>query len=690
MILMDKKNVLSFKVIDNNSITMIDAFSQLLPHGNKLDIAVGYFFLSGYKLIREDFNRIAVHGGARIIIGNKTDRSTSNEIHEGMTAYTKNHLELSFEALSPQAAISEELLALASEEGGSESAWQLRDLIRHGKLKIRIYTGSSSYFHSKLYLVERSEEYDGFAIVGSSNFSKGGFTGNSELNVLTMDSFPSLKKWFDELWNSEDVQDFDSSLMAIIEKNVEKPISYSPPKGLPEETSSRAFSIPPSFELRDYQKEAIRTWFRNEGCGILEMATGTGKTATALAAAAKLFEHKERLAFVIVCPYQHLVVQWQDECIKYGLNPILGFESRKKWENILNSAITSYNSGAKDLLCVITTMDTFSSQTMIDSLAKIRDNLMLLVDECHHMGSPKMLDSLTEKFDWRLGLSATPQRWHDDSGSKALADFFKNGIVYQFTLKDAIGKYLTRYYYYPHLVYLTEDENEEYLEVSDKIARVYAVTGTSFDDNQPLKLLLMKRARIISKAANKLPKLASLIKNKTNTKYNLFYCGDAIEDGNRQVDRVIQLLGGDFAMKVHPFTSLETKKERIDLLSRFRRGELQGLVAIKCLDEGVDVPATKTAYILSSSTNPREFIQRRGRILRKFQGKEYAYIHDFIVVPRNIEDLSRLDSAVFNIERKLVKKELTRFREFAELAENGPQAMDIILELAKSYNLLDV
>jgi len=687
---MDREKVLTHKVIDNTTISMIDAFSQLLPLGKKLDIAVGYFFLSGYELVREDFNRIAVCGGARIIIGNKTNYNTRNEIHEGVTAYNETHLGSSLESLSPQDAISEELINLVPNGDMAKSAWQLRDLIQHGKVEVRIYTGNASYFHSKLYLIERSEEFDGFAIVGSSNFSKGGFTGNSELNVLTMDSFPSLKKWFDALWESKDVQSFDSTLVSIIENNVAKPAGYSPPDGLPEEVMPNSFTIPPSFELRDYQKEAIKTWFRNNGCGILEMATGTGKTNTSLAATAKLYEHKKRLALIIVCPYQHLVMQWQDECKEYGLNPILGFESKKKWENSLNSAITSYNSGAKDLLCLITTMDTFSSQTMTDSLAKIRGNLMLLVDECHHLGSAKTLNSLSDDFDWRLGLSATPQRWHDESGSTALSSFFKNGVIFKFTLKDAIGKYLTRYYYYPHLIYLTEEENEEYLEVSEKIGKICAISGTSVEDNQPLKLLLLKRSRIINKAANKLPKLAELIEDKVDSKYNLFYCGDAIEDGERQVDRVIQLLGNNFGMKVHPFTSLESKKDRIDLLSRFSCGKLQGLVAIKCLDEGIDIPATKTAYILASSTNPREFIQRRGRILRKSPGKKYAYIHDFIVVPRDIESLSRLDSSIFNIERKLVKKELTRFKEFAELAENGPQAVDVILELAKSYNLLDI
>lgn len=143
-------------------------------------------------------------------------------------------------------------------------------------------------------------------------------------------------------------------------------------------------------------------------------------------------------------------------------------------------------------------------------------------------------------------------------------------------------------------------------------------------------------------------------------------------------------------MNVHPFTSQEGKQERMELLSRFGRGDLQGLVAIRCLDEGVDVPATQTAYIMASSTNPREFIQRRGRILRKSPGKDYAYIHDFIVVPSHLSDIDMLHNSIFNLERKLMRRELLRFREFAELAENSAEATTVIRDLAKKYRLLDV
>ncbi|MDD3592714.1 MAG: helicase-related protein, partial [Sulfurovum sp.] len=259
-----------------------------------------------------------------------------------------------------------------------------------------------------------------------------------------------------------------------------------------------------------------------------------------------------------------------------------------------------------------------------------------------------------------------------------------------FPLREAIGKFLTEYYYYPHIVTLTVEENEEYLELSLKIAQLSSIDGDyAMADNPVLKALLLKRAKLIGKAENKFIVIQELLKDKTDSTHNIFYCGSAKEDGERQVDRLVKILGVDLGMKIHPFTSEESKEIRQELLNRFETGLLQGLVAIRCLDEGVDVPATKTAYILASSTNPREFVQRRGRLLRKSPGKKYAYIHDFIVIPRGLDEIRKMEATVFNTERKLVKKELTRFKEFAELAVNSQQARCTVLEVASKYNLLD-
>ena len=677
------------KVIDNKDITMADALTQLLPLGQNLSMAVGYFYLGGYELIKNEFNAIAYNEPIRVIMGNRTDNHTAHAIREGI----ERHNSLSFSddtAITPVNAIRLQIESITENSSESHAAYNLRDLIASGRLKVRVYTGPSDYFHAKVYLIGREDLYDGYAIVGSSNFSRGGFTGNSELNVLTKDCYSNLHTWYEDLWNSCDVEDFSMDLLDIIDANVSKPTGYVPPFDMSSSGLDSEFMIPVFLDIREYQKEAIRSWFKNNGQGILEMATGTGKTITSLIAAAKVFEHLKKLALVIVCPYQHLVVQWEKECQSFKLNPILGFESIKLWEDKLNSKITSFNAGALSHFCLITTNDTFSSEAMQASLAKLKTATMIIADECHHLGARDLREKLPVNFVYRLGLSATPERWYDEEGSSAIKKFFTNGVVYTYSLRDAIGPFLTEYYYYPHIVVLTEEENEDYLELSAKISKLSAMNGDfEMTENPYLKTLLLKRARLISKAENKLSLLKELLQNQTKSTHNIIYCGSSKDDGERQVEKVVKILGKDLGMNVHPFTSQENRNERKELLSKFQSGALQGLVAIKCLDEGVDVPATKAAYILASSTNPREFIQRRGRLLRKSPGKKYSYIHDFIVIPRDLDKIHALESSIFNTERHLVKKELSRFKEFADLAMNCQQARAIILEVAAKYNLLD-
>jgi superfamily II DNA or RNA helicase len=247
--------------------------------------------------------------------------------------------------------------------------------------------------------------------------------------------------------------------------------------------------------------------------------------------------------------------------------------------------------------------------------------------------------------------------------------------VLEFGLKEAIEHgFLCQYYYHPVIVPLTEDEMSAYKELSLRIARAYASEGG--DDDGPsdrVKKLLIERARLVGKAENKMVKLLPLLEERRTSQFNLVYCGDAKDGGDRQVDRVLRLIGTRLGMRANRFTAEETPAERQEVLRDFVSGRLQALVAIRCLDEGVDVPRTETAYILASSTNPRQFIQRRGRVLRRAPGKRTATIYDFITVP-DLDDLSHGDSAAFNIERNLVRRELIRVNEFAELALNRGEA----------------
>lgn len=473
-----------------------------------------------------------------------------------------------------------------------------------------------------------------------------------------------------------------------------------------------ALSQPDWLEPRGYQDEAVQAWVRNSGQGILNMATGTGKTITSLLAASSLASlQDDSLALIVAAPYQHLVDQWKADLNDFGANPILAYQSRTTWTDNLTSQITEYNSGVRDILTVITTHKTFSSnhfQNIIGRLDGTRS--MLIVDEVHHLGAPHLRKSLPQDIRARLGLSATPQRWYDEEGTEALTQYFTNGVVFEYGLKEAIENgYLAEYYYVPHIIELTEDEQEEYLALSRSIGKRMASASGDIGDagaqeDETLKQLLFKRARLIGSAANKIPKLRQLLLETglEGLHHTLVYSGDGDVAGDgektrRQLEAITNLMGNDLGLKIHQFTYEENQQERERLLDEFEAGELQALVAIRCLDEGIDVPATRTAFILASSSNPRQFIQRRGRILRTHPGKDHAIIHDFIVAPPTEVRKSGEDS-IFSLERNLVQKELQRVSTFAASARNHPDAQlrgiptsaGSIRQLKKDFNLLDV
>lgn len=469
------------------------------------------------------------------------------------------------------------------------------------------------------------------------------------------------------------------------------------------------FSSPEWVEQRDYQQQAIRDWIEAGGRGIYNMATGTGKTVTSLLTAAEIADSLDgNLALIIAVPYQHLVDQWEDDVTDFGSNPVLAYQSRADWQERLERETLEFNMGVRPSLVVITTHTTFASDPFQNSLSRLdQDRTMLIADEVHHLGAPHHRDSLPNAIGLRLGLSATPERFYDDEGTEALFEYFGDGIVFEYSLQKAIEDgSLVEYYYLPHIIELTPEEAEQYSALSSKIARLAAqqsgnIGDADMQDDTSLKHALFKRARLIGTAANKLEKLEELIANRDQIEHTLVYCGDgSVEDDmtgetKRHVDATVELLQDELHLNVNRFTARESQSQREILLEDFESGDLQALVAIRCLDEGIDVPATKTAYVLASSSNPRQFVQRRGRILRQHPGKDHAVIHDFIVSPPRsmVGDVQSDDE--FTSERRLVEKELERVNLFAEAARNHPDddipglptSSGSLTELKTRYNL---
>lgn len=679
-----------------------DFYIPVLSSSKTYKRAVGYFTSSSLTLAAKGFAELIENGGKiQLIASPYLEKVDIEAIEQGY----KQRDEMIEEALNRQ-------LEHPENEIQRERLNYLAWLIANNQLDIKIAVLKNlkqGIYHEKLGLME---DYCGnkVAFTGSSNETIGGLVNNFESIDVFCSWNPSesmrverKERDFNALWDNStknlEVIEFPQALKDKLLSFKRDTYSKADPEAtenldnalvVKEKNQLEFFpKIPSHIKVRKYQKEAIISWFKNECQGLLEMATGTGKTITALSALSKLYEHTGRLGVVIVCPYTHLVDQWVKDIKAFNMSPIVAYHSKTLWEEDLNYHITAFQSGIINHFCLITTNKTYLTDTMQALLRRLSKDILFIADEAHHLGAEHSRVKLIDEFPYRLALSATPNRWYDDEATEQLINYFGSKVVFKFGLDKAIGEFLTQYYYYPHLVYLDQDEAELYHEITNKIAK-YSVMNDDgpFASKELMKNLLIERARILSRARNKIHKLKELMVNRTMSNYNLFYCGDSSIDGERQIDRVVKTLGNELDMSVHTFTSREDKQERQELLKRFEDGNLQGLVAIKCLDEGVDVPATQTAYILASSTNPREFIQRRGRVLRKHPLKSFSYINDFIVVPRPLSDVKTLDAKTFNIERNMLKRELDRFTEFADLALNGPEAHEVLNEIKKNYNLL--
>ena len=427
--------------------------------------------------------------------------------------------------------------------------------------------------------------------------------------------------------------------------------------------------------LYEFQENAMNAWFESEKMGIFEMATGTGKTRTAIACIQKLFQEKlnESILVIITCPQTDLVIQWIEDLSEWGFNAKRAFGDSSKWLHDVGNDVHYLNNDVIKQLIVVTTNTTFSNQSFTDMIELCKTKIMLVADEVHSLAD-KGRQGLLPKYDYRLALSATPKRYFDDKGTLRIFNFFGD-VIFRFTIGEAIPEYLTRYRFIPHFIELTDDELSEYNKYSRNIA--IQSQQKEITEDQVRELLLFMRQKIVKKAANKILMLRSIISKEINLDHCLVYCADT-----DQLDQVGAILHENNVM-YRRFTTHEPTEEREEILKNFIQEELDALVAIKCLDQGIDVPSTKIAIIMASTGNPIEFIQRRGRILRKFPGKDFAIIHDIIVKPPRREDAEYPDA-----EKTILRKELERLKEFAKPAENVDEIIPVIETLMKEFKIL--
>lgn len=461
---------------------------------------------------------------------------------------------------------------------------------------------------------------------------------------------------------------------------------------------------------RDYQKNAFENWKNNKQKGLFAMATGTGKTITSLNCLLEIYKHSGYYKAMIIVPTITLVDQWEVECKKFNFeNTFTVCSKTRDWKSSVANIRMLELSGTDDKLSyiIIVTYASFVRSNIFIELNRFpKQKLLLIADEAHNMGSGQMINRLDEiPYLRRIGLSATPERQYDESGNQRLMNFFgcKDKFTFEYSMAEAIEKgALCRYYYYPHIVKLTELEMVEYVELSKKIVKMIGFKDSV--SQEMLKRMLLKRKRIIHKAENKKNVFQQIIKTRMQEKGNLKYTLVYVPEGNKPDDNQADIfditdtlsIDEDTAHLIDEYTCIvrdadshivvrqfiSDSKDREPMLKDFANGSIDVLTSMKCLDEGVDMPRAELAIFCASTGNPRQFVQRRGRVLRTHKDKHTATIHDLIVVPDN-----SFDSECYDLERSLVKSELLRVRDFAVLSENLNDTDKELEDVLNHYNL---
>ena len=484
---------------------------------------------------------------------------------------------------------------------------------------------------------------------------------------------------FDRYWEEQDPQGQPYWKTIPLPDAVRRDLIRIAPKSKAE---IKLTNIP---RLRPYQKEAVREWMKNSGRGLFEMATGTGKTFAAIGCIGEIRKSNKKTLAVIACPFDNLERQWKKELERWGIGSSIT-SGDTKWHQNMGDRIASLKSmESRDLLVIITTYKTLSSAKFVRAVARSGGATVLVADEVHNAGSPQYSQGLNNTYQYRLGLSATLERYFDPRGTQMLEEYFGK-TVYSLDLATAIQKgFLVSYYYYPIYVDLNDKEYERYEDLTRIIARLW--DSESHEDRKKLEKVSLKRARIIRDAENKLEKFTEWVNgNSANTRYMLVYCSEKQMPCVKRTLNKNGIISREITAK-----NPSDPKQRASIIGLFSSGHYDAIVANKVLDEGADIPAAKNCIMLASTGNPKQFIQRRGRVLRKLHGtysnkskKEHANIYDILVMP----DISPGYTAdVIKTERQIVSSQIRRQEDMARIALNSDSCMAEIEKIKEKFSL---
>lgn len=688
-----------------------DFYTKCLSVSVRYDRAVGFF---SSKLISKSVagiaNLVRSGGNMRLVIGHPLSDEEfiavrhGNKIQELLSDYEDRLLKI----ISADSADANRLKILS---------W----LVASNRLEIKFALRRSGMYHEKIGVFSDSEG-DKVIFQGSANETLNGF--ESSLNAEAISVYPSWDEQafqnygreyldgFERLWNNETDNTITVSINSSTYERIAakaKDILANPDSSVFEffdESTEDQYNLVNSgpripkalgnapFKLHPHQTDALNSWKAAEYKGLMKLATGSGKTITSIYGAVKIYDavkvRNGSLFLLVAVPYKELANQWVDNLRLFGITPVKCFESKATWHQRLTNEIAGVLTGATSFAAAVVVNKTLASPSFQEVINKLKKyHLMFIGDECHNHGSKAINQALPEAA-FKIGLSATPFRSDDDeidspfpNDAKQRIINYYGDIVSEYTLKDAINdNVLTPYDYHVIPVYLTTEEQDEYDSLSEQIVNILQHSPLSKEDKDRATQIFGKRSRLLGAARNKIIEAKRLVNSIPNSErsHTLIYAGEGKQFNSESSDtRVIDELTtvlNENRWRVAKFTGDVGNNERKRLMEAFKDKTLDALVAMKVLDEGIDVPVCSRAIITASTRNPRQYVQRRGRILRKSPGKYLAVIYDFVILPINDSSASK----------SLRTAELERIKDFTELALNKTEVENKLMKHGLVYD----
>ena len=715
-------------------------FNDCLENSKEFDLQLGYFSSATISVLADGFATFISNGGrVRLVINHIVSEEDKEAISKGVHGGVIDCFDLT----------NFETLRQTFDEYQQQFFECLAFLIYDKRIDIRIIKprNKKGIAHTKSGQFRDGDSITSFT--GSANFTISGLFNNLEeikidrsdsIDMMVQKRIKGQREEFDTIMGGKkkniEYLSPENLVTAIMsnygDKDIEELLDVEAKlRKIKKERAIRErqeridmvcedFKIEPHFPYasgpREYQKSAFENWKNNKQRGLFAMATGTGKTITSLNCLFEIYQRKGYYKAIILVPTITLVNQWEQECRKFQFANITKVYSknltwRDEVERILFNEKYRAEKEPELSYIIISTYASYSREKVFRVLNSFdRRRLLFIADECHNMGSGSLVKRLKEiPYLRKIGLSATPERQFDDDGNARLKKFFgaEERYTYEYSMEEAIQNgVLCRYMYYPHLVQLTHEEMNAYVEISEKISRYFNYKTERFEHiDEILKKKLLERKRIIHKAVNKLEVFKTIVENrfleKGNLKYSLIYVPEGNKpdyvgaeddfdnsedigddkDADHLIDQFTKVVADiNDHITVRKFVS--GQKDRDEILNDFADGKLQVLTSMKCLDEGVDVPRSELAIFCSSTGNPRQFIQRRGRVLRTHPDKKMAELHDLVVVPE-----LNPNSDSFRMEQSLLRGELMRVNNFALLSENPSYSEMELRDVMNHYGL---